>query len=87
MLSSCVTLGKLLHLSDLISSSVKRGKRFTLQGFSFPWRIAGAVAFIIVPGTVLAAARMRQFAGVLGPESGLKGNPASVCSTPSAVSL
>lgn len=38
--------------------------------FFLSWKIAGAVALIIAPGTVLVAARMRQFAGVLGLESG-----------------
>lgn len=42
--------------------------------------MTGAVtppALILVPGTVLAAARMRLCAGVLGSESGWRGNPTS----------
>lgn len=56
-------------------------KVHTAKALFFSSKIAGAIAFI-APSTVLAAARMRQFAGVLGLESGLRGKPASICSTP-----
>lgn len=79
LFSSCVTLGKLLHLACLVSSYEKPGKGSCCQGFIFPSKIAGTIA--------LQALRCwLGEAGVLGGDtSGGRGNPTSFCWTPGVV--